>query len=250
MKNPYTETVARLGTLETFDAKAFVGDTTCPQQLCDLIVSLSLVYNDVRDLMVAYMCLEPVMPAQGSKPSPAVGNISGISIHLLRLFAGVIHETLNLIKDNCVVLDVPIFREVIRKIHPEARDAWLSLVAAAQNKPTADPLTKMLLFARNKVSFHYDRKEIARGYAIAFLENQTREPYVSRGDSMAETRFYFADAAAHEYLQIAGDAAAAKVFLGARSKVFHQVNHALREVVVAFITTRKFGWREPKSGAT
>src|SRR5262249_21414880 len=151
------------------------------------------------------MCLEPVKP-KDNKISPAVGNISGLHVHFFRTLAGVIHELLNLIRENRATIDHPIFRETIRKLHHDARPMWAALVSTANDATTAHALAKMLLFARNKIAFHYDAKEIARGYKLAFIDDRGREPFLSRGVRMAEVRFYFADAAADEYMKYRGAA--------------------------------------------
>ena len=246
--NPYREANARLAPLETFDPNVFVSDAEFPPEMCHFVLALAVVYNDLRDLMVAYMCLEPILPPMNTGPTPAVGNVMGVSVHLMRSFAGVLHEAFELIRSNSDVVESAKFKQIVSNLHPEARESWLALAAVAEGKAISSPLTKMLLFARNKVAFHYDPKEIARGFRLAFI-GTGREPYVSRGQSMAEARFYFADAAVSEYMNIAGDTAAAGDFMKARTQVFHQVNHALREIVFGFVVKRRAGWRQPSVSA-
>jgi hypothetical protein len=103
----------------------------------------------------------------------------------------------------------------------------------------------LLVRARNKIAFHYDAAEIAKGYVGAFLEPAVKEPFVSRGPSMAVSRFYFADAAAAVYMRDVTDAATADEFFSAASPILNQINHALRELVTRFINARGYGWRTP-----
>jgi hypothetical protein len=39
----------QLAALQTFDPKAFVGDSGVPQDLCNFVLALALVYNDCKD---------------------------------------------------------------------------------------------------------------------------------------------------------------------------------------------------------
>jgi hypothetical protein len=89
----------------------------------------------------------------------------------------------------------------------------------------------MIYMARNKVAFHYDPKEISRGYRIMFFERDAGPPSVSRGDAMESTRFYFADAAAEQYLMCAAGASDAKQFFDTGWSVIIDIGHALREIL-------------------
>ena len=100
----------------------------------------------------------------------------------------------------------------------------------------------MLFFLRNKIGYHYDAKELARGYKAAF--GQSKPPYLSRGSSMKSTRFYFADAAAEAYMLDKAKDPEVRDFLKSSHLFLDQINQALHEIVTRFVTYQGFGWRE------
>jgi len=90
------------------------------------------------------------------------------------------------------------------------------------------------------VGYHYDPKEIARGYAVAFERDRA---WVSRGTSMHATRFYFADAAANQYMRYRADTEEARAFLSGSGMFMDQINQALYELVTRFVSFLGFAWR-------
>jgi hypothetical protein len=187
-----------------------------------------------------------VRPVNQSDPSPELGNYGGVGAHLLRLSAGLLHELTNLINDHESLLSGQPFTRLVRTLPLNAREAWDSIVAASQSRPSSDPLAMLLVRARNKVAFHYDAEEIGRGYRAAFIDKHAKfsTPFISRGEAMADTRFYFIDAAAEVYMEDVTQGVVAAQFLDASLPLFNQVNHALREIVIRFLGLRGFGWRE------
>jgi len=88
-------------------------------------------------------------------------------------------------------------------------------------------------------------KAKVQGYSRAFLRGSKREPFVSRGQTLATSRFYFADAAAEDYLREVGDPATDEVFALGTLKLVRNVTFSIHEIVLTFITARGFAWREP-----
>lgn len=239
----YKKLLAHLEPLETFDPAVFVGDDRFSQDVCDVILSLAVIYNDFRDVIFAQQLLESVAPEDMSI-TPALGMFLGLRAHVFRLTAGILRELQVFIEKNREVIDCDAFTKFVRLLPEGARAAWDSVVAATGKKPKDDELTKLLLFARNKVVFHYDRKEIGQAYARAFVSADVLgAPYVSRGDNMAKTRFYFADGVADHYMRGAANQETVKEFMTAGARIIMNVNHALREIVVRFVNARGFAWR-------
>jgi len=89
------------------------------------------------------------------------------------------------------------------KIPQKAARMFDSLVMHSDGKT---PEAKVLLLIRNNAAFHhYQPKELANGYRAWFKNAPTAEhghAYVSQGPHMDATRFYYADAAALQVLQI------------------------------------------------
>jgi len=232
--------VSRLAPLETFDSNAFVGDATFPQSVCDFVLAMALVYNDFRDVIVARSLLQSITP-EGNPLTTERGEVAGRAEHLDRLLAGIVHELTELIRNNISVIESPELLRVIGETPRGIRSVWSEVVTvgrAGGRGLGSDPLSRLIFFARNKVAYHYDPKIVARGYRRAFMEDPTRFPLVSRGPAMEKTRFYFADAAAQSFLRSGDDSRVANDFFSAEDPLLAQVNHALREIVIAFLKKR------------
>lgn len=237
--------VQDLGPLETFDPSAFLADEDTPQDLCDFVLALALAYNDLRDIFLARILLAEVAPTDSKTPTPHAALSNGLGIALLRAQAGTLHELLKLVAEKQSQLSHPIFVKTLGKLHKVGRSAWNAVVTAANNKPAHDPMTKALLFCRNKVAFHYDPKEIRRGYLLRFGSQSTNDPrpLLSRGFAMRNRRFYFADAAAEAYLVEKGNDPAVDLFFRGGGKLLDNVNAALYLIVTTFVETRGCAWR-------
>lgn len=193
-----------LSPLETFDSVAFQSDETVPQGVCDFVLALALAFNDLKDIFYAHIVLQDYK--QNGTPPPrtrAFGLYGGMNMHLLRLIMGTLHELLKLIQKKESIIQHAAFRETVRLLPPKCRDAWNDVVNVASNRETNTAIGKVLVRVRNHVAFHYDPERIQSGYKRHFLssEKEDARAYISRGDSMQGTRFYFADAAAYGLLR-------------------------------------------------
>jgi hypothetical protein len=234
----YEELIEQLAHPITFPPEVFIGDDRVPQDVCDFILTLALVYNDFKDLVFASQLMQVVNPGEGP-PSAARGQHGGLHVHLMRLLAGVLNELAKVIEKRKNVIKGPVFTALLKKVPESARTMWNHVVAASlATGPSGDRFGRLVYFARHKVTFHYDTKEIARGYRLRFLDDEQGPPYVSRGRNMAATRFYFADAAANAYMMRIADANTGKEFFEAGWKLLPEVGHALREIVSAFVKAR------------
>jgi len=239
----FDERIALLAPLETFDPAAFRADDRYPQEVCDFVLALGLVYNDFRDLVMGQGLLNAAVPKDVQTPTPRLGEVGGIHSHLNRLMAALIHELSKLIERNTKILEHPAFTNLVKQLPRKAREAWLSVVTATQKDTATDSLSRLVLFARHKIAYHYDAEEIGRGFRRAFVDDQTRMPFLSRGDSMVKSRFYFADGAADTYLRTSADKQVVEEFFSAKLDILDDINHALRELVSRFINARGFGFR-------
>jgi len=243
----YKQHISELAALEGFDPAAFAADSEHSQQLCDLVLSLALSFNDFHDLLVCHDIFNGAWPADEKTPTPELGEFNGITQHLFRVHLATLHEVLNLIADNAKALKEPSFEKVVAKMSADSREAWNKIVAAASGTGSdTTALTRFLLFARNKVAFHYDRKEIASGFRRAFVETANREPYVSRGETLARTRFYFADAAAQDYMRRKAEELGAPNSIVDALEFITSVTFALHQLVFTFIVARGCAWRAPR----
>lgn len=239
----YSQTISDLGDLEVFDPKAFVADKRCPAHVCDFVLGLAVAFDDFKDLMSAQQMLQCVAPVEGP-PTPARGTFGGLHAHLFRSLITVVNALAELIAKNEKAMIDPIFVRVVKQLHPDIRPMWSSVVAAAKaTGPKGDRFGRLIYFARNTVVSHYDPKSLSKGYQQAFLSEKAGPPYISRGDSMAETRFYFADAAAETAMLTWAKATNGSEFVAAGWSILPEMSHALRAIVTTFISTRGFAWR-------
>ena len=238
-----------LASLETFYPKAFEDEDESLQEVCRFVLTLSLVYNDCKDLIYAYKSLLDAKPSGEPEKAPIWGTYFGMLNHVIRLEVGLIHELLDLIKRSEAVLSHSSFRSVIRQLPQDFRGSWNALVNVAIGKRTSSPLGKAILLIRNKISYHYDTKEIYRGYRERFLEGSDpgEVPLISRGDNMEKTRFYFVDAAAESYLRIRLSEGKNPTSLEEVGKTLIHINGALNHIIGKFVISRGYAFRKYSS---
>lgn len=164
IENPYD-----LAPLESFDRDAFKGNDAVPQSVCNFVLTLALVFNDMRDVVYLHNLLLSKKPSGAFRINREWGAYNGLWTHSLRLMVALIHEVLNLLHDQQKTLEHPFFKEVLRQIPREARAQWNALVQAAQGRQVNIPVGKFASLVRNKLAFHYDPKEIFSGYSRFFL---------------------------------------------------------------------------------
>ena len=231
--------------LETFDAAAFKATPDMPASVCSFVLALAAVYNDSKDVIYALQLLRASMPELPPRKCRSWGIYFALDAHLFRIHVGLLHELFELIKDNKKVIQSAPFRGLVKQMHRESRQSWRTLVDVALGSTPADPFGYSLLMARNKIAFHYDAKRIMRGYEDYFLGPQRRDDraYISRGDNLSNSRFYFADAALQACAQsVAADCDWQKL-VNELQGVFRTVNLALMGVVETFIQRRAGSYR-------
>lgn len=134
------------------------------------------------------------------------------------------------------------------QLHPRAREAWQALLDVSIGRSASGPFAEPLIRIRNKVSFHYDCEEIYSGYEAHFFEGKEvkEQAFVSRGKSMNESRFYFADAAAQGYLKRRLEKGGFEEFFNEVRSAIENVNLAVFQLVDRFIQRRGFGYYKLK----
>jgi hypothetical protein len=245
----FQEECSKLAQLETFDPLAFQADETVSQDLCNFILALALIFNDCKNLIYAYLVTAELRPEGEFVRNRLWGTFSGVQFHVFRDIIGLLHELFNLIHKNEHLLQQPFFKSVIHQIDKPAKKAWDTVTVVALGNMPADALGKSLLLVRNKISFHYDGKAIFIGYKHHFLKSKQLDEraFISRGNSMEESRFYFADAAAQGYLRSIEGRDNIEEPIMKIAELLDPVNHSLLAIVDAYIQKRGFAYRlEPK----
>ncbi len=241
----FTQETELLAPLQTFSQEAFVSDDNVPQDICNFVLALAPIYNDCKDGIFSNLILAESKPSGKFKLSPPWGAYNGIKVHYLRLNIALIQELLNLIADNQRTIKHPFFNSVVKQLSKQDRDSWDALANASLQKQTSSPLNKFLLMIRNKVSSHYDPKELYRGYRYHFFRSgaSSESPFISRGTSMQSSRFYFADAAADGYLQSQAVKENPNELMSRLADLTADLNRAIMQVVNLFIQKRGFAYK-------
>jgi hypothetical protein len=118
--------------LETFDPAAFEGNDKIPQELCNFVLALALIYNDCKNMTYAATLLKECKSAANPEKTAVWGTYAGTDRHLFRLMISAVHELFNLIKDHEDVLSHEFFVRVIKQHNPTSRESWVSLTLAAE----------------------------------------------------------------------------------------------------------------------
>jgi len=242
----FQEEFSELAPLQSFDAKAFEGDENVPQDVCNLVLALSLAYNDCKDLYYIYLLLKDNKPEGKPKKHRIWGTYFGMSNHILRLHAGFANELLNLIRDSKDAVTHPFFKSVIQAMPREARQAWNSIEKAALEDKATNQLGKFLVLIRNKVSYHYDPDEIQRGYKHCFIDpnKQNQIPLVSLGSSIRDTRFYFSDAAGESYIELLPNRMGLSLTTTQIAEMINATSKSLMYLVGRYLQKRKYSVKD------
>jgi hypothetical protein len=234
----YRSDTAALARLETFSTDAFTPDAAFPASVCGFVLALAVIYDDLKDIAQADHLLASEAPASPDEYTRERGQLAGIQAHIRRHLAATIYELLRLVEGNLGILSEPAFAVTARNLPKDIRAEWESIAAVAENREAKGSLAEALHFVRDKVGFHYDRKELLRGYQIHFSEDPARPAFISRGDSLQSSRFYFADAAAQAYFRVQLAVHDPSEYFSWGSPLVRAVNRALHELVIAFIQRR------------
>lgn len=238
---------ARLVPLESFDPAAFIPDAEVPEEVCGFVLALALALDDIRDNIYGYLLLKEHAPSGLFEERPDWGMYGGLRMHLIRQQMGLVHELCNLIRKNQETIAHPFMQRIIMQMPKTARESWQVLVDASTGKLASGPFASMIARMRNKISSHYDVREILKGYKRHFFENKKgkQTAYISRGKSMDESRLYFADAAAQAYMEILVGEEQEGLF-GVVFEAIQAASHGIMLLVNGFIQGRGFAYK--KSG--
>lgn len=245
----YKEETSKLAELRHFEAAAFTPGNDRPREICDFVLALALVFNDFKDVLLAFSLHVSQPPEDRVDANTELGQFGGIQIHLFRLLTGVLWELMALIQKHKKVLADKNFQRLTAAIGRQSRRSWATIVDVAdgQTKSPKDELTSFLLLVRNQAAFHYDAKKIGRAFRAAFASGDL--PFVSAGANVAQTRYYFADRAAQYLIDEIAKAVVGKEdgvsvgdFFLRHQQLFTDVGRALSQIVNQFIEERS-EWR-------
>ncbi|MFO0572214.1 MAG: hypothetical protein U0263_41715 [Polyangiaceae bacterium] len=160
------------------------------------LLALALAFNDLKFCVTL---MGRIAERRSPEHSLAVeGELSGISAQAARYGCGILREILALIEERREVLAIPRFVEITGALPPAAARDWQVVTDLALSRSS---LKRVLVKIRANAAFHYSQ---TAGLAAAYRHHFYEEPrtsinetaYIAVGKNWAETRFYFADAAA------------------------------------------------------
>lgn len=185
--------------VKTFDPKIFEANEQISQDVCDFVLALACIYNDNKDLLMGFHYLDCIQPPLPSSETSKWGEFNGLKFHLIRLHLSLVYELLYLIETRGSVLSNPPLKEIIDNLDSIGKQNWNTLCEASSGRADTSR-GKMFLMIRNKIGYHYDPKEIFKGYKKWFLDGKkSKKPYISLGKTLNDERYYFAEASAQSY---------------------------------------------------
>lgn len=236
---------SEITSLEMFDESAFLGDDKVPQDVCNFVLALACIYNDYKDTLLSLSYLEKVKPLGEFEETAEWGEFNGLKFHIIRIQVALIHELLKFLSENKSVVEDQFIADVVMQMDKKGKQSWHTLVNISQGNDDPHRIAKTLMMIRNKISFHYDPKEISKGYRRYYCDSTERKKaYISRGDKLIKERYYFADAASQNYFYSRHDNIGQEKFINILIDVMECIAPALSQVITRFIQKRGFAWQQ------
>ncbi len=209
-----------------------------------LILSLAMVFNDLKGLVIASSFLREARERARSEEEK--GQVSGMVLQNARWAMGLTRELLALLEQRLEVIDSEEFQAVVASMPEASRSVWATLVSVARGDAGGDrELRAALAGAREGVAFSYGAsgEQLARGFETAFPTASSRpdlavgRPAFSDGKDLEGSRFYFADAAVKAATTPLASASFAEIS-GRTSAIGAMAHLAIKPLVIAHITRR------------
>ncbi len=208
------------------------------------VLMLALIFNDLKPITwFANQMLKGDRSRSGSDVDAYRGEVSGFKDWTNRHVLSLLHELMNLIKENKTLLGRPVIDQCVAQLPSAIKPHWRTLLAVAlTDERSSDPFGKYLIRVRNNVGYHYyQTKDLLGGYDNHFFKVRPAKvsefAYASRGQTLQACRFYFADAAVQAYLMRVIDPTG-ELFQEAR-RTTEQVGKVLFYFVEAYLKIRK-----------
>lgn len=204
-----------LADLEVGDRKLLtprVGEPETRTALRRVALQLARLFNSLKDQLFAHHFLSYFKTDEHGEISARTGQLSGMLRTYLSHAIAILSELGELIHGRKDVFESLEFRSALTTKHKRDWDRLVALLAfdgKPGNKTHKEPLGKYMNAIRNKVAFHFaNRKtddELGNAYDRRFSQENplSNNTFVSFGQSMERTRFYFADAAIEEFFATA-----------------------------------------------
>lgn len=185
----------RLSPFKEIDKRIFEGDSNSSDKVCNFLLLLALVYNDLKFIQVSMNLITNSL--EQSKERKTSGELAGMQFFIYRLNVALLHEFQINIKNNQSIIQSDYFKSLLNGLTLNVQNHWNSFFEAATSTKIEKDSNPFHMI-RNNTLFHYGLKEIRSGYQKKFID-PSNKPCVSYGPAMKNTRFYYADAAIEGY---------------------------------------------------
>jgi|GEM_PF-1949925 len=229
-----------LGTLFPFNPALFTLADPEEQRVADFVLAASLAANDLKDIMMAWEALELLRPGIPSGISVEGGQLGGLRVHVERLSVAVARESLALVRDNEKVCRSSYFQKLTSLMSVPGRIKWKRLINFACLDLGKTPIHVAMRYIRHSAVFHYDPTELATAFRKRFdgtASIPAKQPYISYGDVLMHTRYFYADAMA-ETLAASLDGMTKEQFWKAMRLIVRELAATSYVLVNAFLRDR------------
>ena len=210
---------------------------------------LAVVFNDLKGLnLFSKLINDTYKKEEPGEVSVHVGELGGIFTQINKLFIGNIREFFEFLKENEKILLTTEFKDVLSKTNKDIQNRWKDIINIALNRSSEiSDFTKYLILIRNNVAFHYNQsgKELKRSFCSYFYKKEkmgrNKLAYYSMGESMENTRFFYADAAVQEYVGLTKNNETGELDLKYKkeiSKIITDMNFTISRLLKAYLKNR------------
>ena len=176
--------------------------------LARFFLVLAVIYNDIKGLtLFEKLVVGTYRKVEPKEVSVHAGEYGGVLTQISKLFISNIREFFVFLKENEKILLTLEFKEVLEKTNKNIQNSWKNITDIALDRsPESSDFTKHLILIRNNVAFHYYQsgKGLKKSFCDYFYKKEKISKnylaYYSIGETMEDTRFFYADAAVQEYM--------------------------------------------------
>lgn len=193
------------GKLKKIDPRKLINEKNRPIENFFLI--LALIFNDLKGLVFYRKLLDSSYRVYSEDEiSVHSGEYAGLIIQNNKLIISLVCEFIEFIDKNRSNYSEVGFQVVLKNIDPRVKKMWLDLISLDKSE---NSLFSKISRIRSNVAFHYDHSstQMRDGFIKSFYgdgskyEKHKHAYYYSDEGKMETTRFFYADAAAEEYIK-------------------------------------------------
>lgn len=226
------------GNLEYVSPQLLI-DKENKNDLQSFFLILGLIYNDLKGLIFFQKLVEDnYRKPEADEVSAHAGEYNSLIAQADKLLIATVSEFLKFVEENNQIINSVQFLLHVKNLNSGNRNAWNNLVRLTGESSVFSKIARV----RSNVTFHYDHslEELRKGFIHSFFTKrkdlaQHKRAYYSLGDTMANTRIYFSDAAAEDYIFSILDISDKNNIRNA----IHQMNHTIKGLLTEYLRSIK-----------